>query len=1010
MVVLVTGMHRSGTSAVAEFLIEGGFHGGEPDAMMPASAENERGFFERVDVADLNDRLLRAVHAHWLAPPLDTSELVELAGGPLGDEARQVLASIGASSEEILLKDPRFCLTLPFWRAVLGGELRAIVLVFRKPQDVVASLLKRDGLAEPIGVHLWTAYYQEALAATKGLPVFPVAYDDLLSDPKRALEALNDAFEGFSVTRAIESNTLDQRLRHHNENSEEQLTGQAAEVLNYLVGLQAGIGQDAPALAVDGSVATALGVAWIVDRHFGHELVEVIHERDEARSRVERQRLVLERERDDAREAHRLTGQQLAETRRRLSDYEGSHAAGFARRLWATKRRIREAKKRLPSRSRLVEQPKPEVVDAGVLPPVSLPTFDEPLVSIVIPIFGQLAMTAGCLRSIERATEHVPYEVIIVDDSSPDESLIWLDRCANVRVIANSTNQGFLRSTNIGAAAARGSYVCLLNNDTEVHPGWLTALLRPFNDADDVGAVGAKLVYPDGKLQEGGGIVFSDASGWNFGRTGDPDAPEVNFLREVDYCSAACLLVSKEVWDALGGFDERFVPAYYEDTDLAFALRDKGKRVLYQPAAVVTHFEGVSHGTDETQGMKAYQVQNQATFQNKWSKVLPNQQAPGSSPRRASWRGAGPRVLVIDHEVPAPDQDSGSVRMAAILELLSDSGFKVSFLASNRFRREPYCSQLQSKGIEVLYGQSDVEPHLIDIRSELAFVSVSRPNVAQKLMPLLRRLAPDVPVVYDMVDFHGLRLKRRSEMRREPSDLDESARVADMEKGFARDADHVLAITADEAALMRELEPAAKVSVLPNIHRSPQSLAGFDERNGVLFIGSYRHVPNQDAIDWLLSEIMPRIWEQDDSITFHLVGSDLPDELLRIDDPRIVVHGWLPHLNDVFERVRLTIAPLRFGAGLKGKVGDSLARGVPCVSTDIGAEGFGPVADVLLVANTADELADLVVQTHNDAASWTERAAEGALLLDQHFGYAAARNALASLLVELDVVVPADGR
>ena len=569
--------------------------------------------------------------------------------------------------------------------------------------------------------------------------------------------------------------------------------------------------------------------------------------------------------------------------------------------------------------------------------------------------------------------------------------------------MSNETNQGFLHSTNSGVAVARGRYICLLNNDTEVHTGWLAALLRPFRDFADIGAVGAKLVYPDGTLQEGGGIVFSDASGWNFGRNGDPDRPEVNFVREVDYCSAACLLVRKDTWNELGGFDVRYAPAYYEDTDLAFALREIGKKVLYQPAAVVTHFEGISHGTDETQGLKAYQVRNQAAFEQKWLEALRDQNLPGSSPHLASWRGTGRRVLVIDHEVPAADQDSGSVRMAAILDLLVDDGFKVSLLPQNRYRHEPYCSELLAKGVEVLYGNADIESHLLDIRSDLALVIVSRPNVAQEFIPLLRQLAPDVPLVYDMVDFHGLRLKRRSETRGDSADLEESTQIARMEQQFVRDSDHVLAITADEAELMRELEPSAKISVLPNIHRSQPSKALFDDRNGVLFIGSYRHVPNQDAIDWLLGEIMPLVWQKDDSIVFHLVGSDLPENLLALDDPRIVVHGWLPHLDNVFEQVRMTIAPLRFGAGLKGKVGDSLARGVPCVSTDIGAEGFGPVADVLHRAESASDLADLVVRSHGDHADWDERSVRGVQLIDEHFGYEAARVAVTDLCETLGV-------
>ena len=181
--------------------------------------------------------------------------------------------------------------------------------------------------------------------------------------------------------------------------------------------------------------------------------------------------------------------------------------------------------------------------------------------------------------------------------SQPAEALADV---TGLRIVTNDENLGFLRSCNRAAAQARGRYLVLLNNDTLVLPGWLDALLQTAKDGEDVGAVGAKLIYPNGLLQEAGGIVWQDGSAWNWGRGEDPEDPRFQYVRQVDYCSAACLLVPKALFDELGGFDDRYAPAYYEDTDLCFAIRARGKRVLYQPAAQVVHFEGVSHGTDES--------------------------------------------------------------------------------------------------------------------------------------------------------------------------------------------------------------------------------------------------------------------------------------------------------------------------------------------------------------------------------------------------------------------------
>jgi GT2 family glycosyltransferase len=262
---------------------------------------------------------------------------------------------------------------------------------------------------------------------------------------------------------------------------------------------------------------------------------------------------------------------------------------------------------------------------------INLPTTDNPCVSIIIPIYGQVDYTLRCLSSIAENAPQVPFEVIVVDDFSPDNSVEILSEAKGIRLIRNVQNQGFIRSCNAGSSVAKGDYLYFLNNDTEVTTGWLDALLRTFHDFPGTGLVGSKLVYPDGRLQEAGGIIWQDASAWNFGKFQDPLLPLYNYAREVDYCSGASIMVPKALFDELGGFDEHYLPAYCEDADLALKIRDKGCRVIYQPMSTVIHYEGITSGTDTAHGTKAYQVENSQKLYERWKNRLQGHQPNGTA-------------------------------------------------------------------------------------------------------------------------------------------------------------------------------------------------------------------------------------------------------------------------------------------------------------------------------------------------------------------------------------------
>ena len=300
--------------------------------------------------------------------------------------------------------------------------------------------------------------------------------------------------------------------------------------------------------------------------------------------------------------------------------------------------------------------------------------------SIIIPVFNNWRFTYKCLQSVVKHTQG-SYEIIVVDNNSTDVTPQLLSDMQGIQVIINTSNEVFVNACNQAARRAKGDYLLLLNNDTEVTPDWLDAMLAPFSDAD-TGIVGAKLLYPDGSLQEAGGIIWRDGTGCNYGHGDNPNLPQYSYRRVVDYCSGACLMIPRNLWEKIGGFDQRYAPAYYEDTDLCFTVRALGYRVIYQPEALVLHYGGASAGKETSSGYKRFQEINRHKFVEKWAEVLDQDHVFSSEGvTKARERLGEKHILIIDHYAPTFDKDSGSVRMLSILYDPAENGLESLFLA-----------------------------------------------------------------------------------------------------------------------------------------------------------------------------------------------------------------------------------------------------------------------------------------------------------------------------------------
>ena len=617
---------------------------------------------------------------------------------------------------------------------------------------------------------------------------------------------------------------------------------------------------------------------------------------------------------------------------------------------------------------------------------------------ISILALNNLELTKNCIESIFANTDG-EYRICVFNQASDDGTREYLESLGDrIDSIHSPKNVGFVTGNNEVMERYPEDDVVLLNNDTLVKKGWLGALRDCAYSDPAIGIVGAKLVYPDGRLQEAGGEIFRDGSGRNIGKFDDPDRHIYNVRRDVDYCSGACLYIKRDVLSQIGCLDEVFSPAYWEDTDICFRARSAGFRVVYEPASEVVHLEGATAGSPEKRTLSAQlQEKNKPVFMERWGKELEKHRENVFEVRGTPGRK---KILIIQPFLPMYDRAAGEKRWFHTLKILTKH-YDVVFLARNGAGQLKYINEVEKMGVTVFHtDQSRLQNMGCDMKGPvwIDFPQLLRSNdfkaiivgfyhVAHQYWRDIRQHSPQSVFIIDSFDVCYVRQKRKALISGDPARLWEAEETKRLELAMYRRADMVLTVTEKDRATLLEEAPDLNVGISTDIHPVTTD-EGESERRDIVFVGNFNHDPNEDAVVFFMQEIWPKVKERVPDLKFYIVGNAPTEKIKSYAGEDVVVTGFVPEVIPYLLKARAFVVPLRYGAGLKGKIGEALSCGIPIVTTSIGAEGMDLVhRRSAMIADEPDRFADMVAEVCSNDDLWGTLASEGRALAQRNYSY-----------------------
>lgn len=613
-----------------------------------------------------------------------------------------------------------------------------------------------------------------------------------------------------------------------------------------------------------------------------------------------------------------------------------------------------------------------------------LPTSAQPDVTIVLVLYNQVEMTYACLAAIKECLDDsaIKIETILFDNGSSDRTHALLDQIEGATIIRNDENLHFLRGVNAATQTATGRHILLLNNDAQITPGALEAAVKTLDDDATIGAVGARIILPDGRLQEAGSIIWSDGSCLGYGRGRKPDDAEFMFQRDVDYCSGAFLLTPRSLFERLGRLDEIYAPAYYEETDYCVRIWKENLRIVYNPKVTVHHFEFASSG--KVADALALQERNLETFRTRHADWLAQQYAPDPAHilRARFHASTRPRVLFIEDRVPKQWLGAGFPRAADVVRELSEQGVQVTlFPTAGQPENWHDIWKAQPLDVEVVLPLVDD----IDLRAFLQSradyydgLFVTRPHNMQRLAQVLDKepgLRGKAKLIYDAEALFANREILKKELDGAPLSRKAQEKLIQDELQLTEGSDLVLSVSAAEQRIM-QANGLQNVGVLGHQVHPDLTTAPFENRKDILFLGAVHgdDSPNADSIRWFADEILPelrRLLKRRD-IRLQVVGMVQDAPLLqKMDGDSIDLRGRVDDLKSIFETARLVVVPTRYAAGIPHKVHHVASLGVPMVATDLIVEQLAWTAGRdILASSEAGQFAQHCHDLYADPDLW----------------------------------------